>query len=39
MDVLRQAVAKGQLNFAWMRRDPDLTPLRDNPEFITLTGG
>ena len=39
MEVLRQAVAKGQLNFAWMRRDPDLTPLRDNPEFITLTGG
>ncbi|MGB9332098.1 MAG: TIR domain-containing protein [Steroidobacteraceae bacterium] len=39
IEVLRQAVGKGQLNFAWMRRDPDLAPLREHPEFIALTGG
>jgi hypothetical protein len=32
-------VGKGQLNFAWMRRDPDLAPLREHAEFIALTGG
>ncbi len=39
MEMLRQAVAKGQVNFQWMRHDPDLTPLRDSADFIALTGG
>lgn len=39
LDLLRQAIAKGHLNFGWMRHDPDMGPLRDNPEFIALTGG
>lgn len=39
MEMLRQAVAKGHVNFGWMRHDPDLTPLRDNADFIALTGG
>jgi TolB-like protein/Flp pilus assembly protein TadD len=37
MELLRQAVANGQLNFGWMRHDPDLIALRDNAEFIALT--
>ena len=39
LELLRQAIAKGHLNFGWMRHDPDMAPLRDNPEFIALTGG
>lgn len=39
LELLRQAIGKGQLNFGWMRHDPDLTPLRDNPEFIALMAG
>ena len=37
LELLHQAVANGQLNFGWMRHDPDLMALRDNPEFIALT--
>ena len=37
MELLHQAVANGQLNFGWMRHDPDLIALRDNAEFIALT--
>jgi hypothetical protein len=36
---LRQAIARGHLNFGWMRNDPDMASLRDNPEFIALTSG
>ena len=39
LELLRQAISKGQLNFGWMRHDPDLAALRDNAEFIALTGG
>jgi TolB-like protein/Flp pilus assembly protein TadD len=39
LELLRQAIGKGQLNFGWMRHDPDLAPLRDNPEFIALMSG
>jgi adenylate cyclase len=36
LELLRQAIARGQLNFGWMRNDPDMASLRDNPEFIAL---
>lgn len=39
VELLRQAIAKGQLNFGWMKHDPDLIALRDNADFIALTGG
>ncbi len=39
LDLVRQAIARGHLNFGWMRNDPDMASLRDNPEFIALTGG
>jgi tetratricopeptide (TPR) repeat protein len=39
LDLLRQAIARGHLNFGWMRNDPDMATLRDNPEFISLTSG
>lgn len=37
--TLRQAIAGGTANFGWMRHDPDLAPLRDDPEFKALTEG
>jgi adenylate cyclase len=39
VDTLRQAVAGGYENFGWMKHDPDLDPLRDNPEFLALVAG
>ena len=39
LDLVRQAIARGHLNFGWMRNDPDMASLRDNPEFIALTSG
>ena len=39
LELLRQAIARGHLNFGWMRNDPDKASLRDNPEFIALTAG
>jgi len=36
---LRQGIAKGYADFGWMRNDPDLASLRENPEFIRLTQG
>ena len=35
--TLREAVAAGVVNFPWMKHDPDLNPLRSDPEFIELT--
>jgi adenylate cyclase len=39
LELLRLAVSKGQLNFGWMKHDPDLAALRGNAEFIAITGG
>ncbi|MEJ2516152.1 MAG: TIR domain-containing protein [Gammaproteobacteria bacterium] len=39
VDTLRQAIAGGTENSGWMKNDPDLDPLREDPEFIKLTGG
>jgi len=39
VDTLRQAIAGGTKNFGWMKNDPDLGPLRDDPEFKELTEG
>jgi adenylate cyclase len=39
LELVRQAIARGQLNFGWMKNDPDMASLRDNPEFIALTSG
>jgi hypothetical protein len=36
MDTLRRAVAAGYSFFDWMRRDPDLDPLRSRPAFQML---
>ena len=35
--TLRQAIEAGVLNYAWMKNDPDLDSLRDDPEFVALT--
>jgi serine/threonine-protein kinase len=37
MVVLRRAVASSYRNLNWIRRDPDLEPLRARPDFQTLT--
>ena len=34
--TLREAIAAGWKDFAHMQKDPDLTPLRDLPEFQEL---
>ncbi len=39
VDTLRQAIAGGTENFGWMKHDPDLAPLRDDPEFMELMEG
>ncbi len=39
LDTLKQAVAAGVVNFSWMKHDPDLNPLRDEPEFLELVKG
>ena len=39
LELSRQAIARGHLNFGWMRNDADKASLRDNPEFIALTSG
>jgi adenylate cyclase len=39
VDSLRQAIAGGTANFGWMKNDPDLHPLRDDPEFRELMAG
>ncbi len=39
VDTLRQAINAGVTNFQWMKHDPDLNSLRDDPEFIELTVG
>jgi TolB-like protein/Flp pilus assembly protein TadD len=39
LELLRQAIAKGQMNFGWIRNDADMASLRDHPEFIALTSG
>jgi len=36
VDTLRQAIAGGTHNTGWMKNDPDLDPLREDPEFIKL---
>jgi TolB-like protein/Flp pilus assembly protein TadD len=37
--TLREAIAAGVTNFQWMIHDPDLSCLRDDPEFIALSRG
>ena len=39
IEALRQGIAKGYEDYGWMRNDPDLASLRDNPDFIGLTRG
>ena len=39
LDTLREAVAAGVVNFSWMEHDPDLDPLRNEPEFQELVKG
>ena len=36
MEMLRRAVAAGYWDIAWMRRDPDLDPLRPRADFQVL---
>ena len=37
--TLREAIAAGVTNYAWMKHDPDFDPIRNDPEFIELMQG
>jgi TolB-like protein len=39
IDVLRQAIEAGYSNLGWMKNDPDLISLRDDPAFVKLLQG
>jgi TolB-like protein/Flp pilus assembly protein TadD len=39
IDALRQALEAGYANRGWAKQDPDLNPLRDNPQFQQLMAG
>jgi adenylate cyclase len=39
VDTLRQAIAIGYANFAWMKHDPDLSRLRDRDDYKALMAG
>jgi tetratricopeptide (TPR) repeat protein len=39
VDTLRQAMSGGYENFGWMKHDPDLDSLREDPGFIVLMQG
>jgi non-specific serine/threonine protein kinase len=36
LSLLKRAGAAGPLNWDWLPRDPDLTCLHDDPEFLRL---
>jgi len=39
IDSLKNAVAAGYANFEWLKRDTDLDPLRDDPQFKAIVDG
>jgi adenylate cyclase len=39
VDTLRQAVAAGYANFAWIKQDPDINSLRERADFKELMAG
>jgi hypothetical protein len=39
VDTLRNAVAGGQEDFEWIKRDPDLETIRNEPGYIELMKG
>jgi TolB-like protein/Flp pilus assembly protein TadD len=39
VDTLRQAIAAGYANFAWIRQDPDINSLRERADFQALVAG
>jgi hypothetical protein len=38
LDMLKRAVAAGYGNLDWMRNDPDIDCVHDEPEFKKLVG-
>ena len=39
IDALKNSIASGNQNFEWLKRDPDLDTIRDEPEYIELMKG
>lgn len=37
--ALRRGIANGYEDYGWMRNDPDLESVRNDPDFVALTGG
>ena len=39
IETLRQAIAAGYANFAWIKQDPDINSLRERADFRELMAG
>lgn len=39
LETLRRAMAAGYANFEWIKRDPDVDPIRKEPEYLELLDG
>ena len=39
IDALQRAQKAGYWDYGWMRHDPDLNPLRDDPRFQQIVAG
>jgi adenylate cyclase len=39
IETLKNAIAAGQEDFEWIKRDPDLESIRNEPEYIELMKG
>jgi hypothetical protein len=39
VESLRQAIAGGYENYGWMKYDPDLDAIRNDPDFVEMVAG
>jgi hypothetical protein len=39
VSTLKEAIEAGHQNFDWIKRDSDLDPIRNDPEYIELMKG
>ena len=39
LDALNSAILAGHANFEWIKRDPDLDSIRNEPEYLELLKG
>ena len=39
LDTLKNAIVAGHANYEWIKRDPDLDNIRNEPEYVELMKG